>query len=179
MWKPFHCIFRAEPFCKTFDVVLFWSIFGSLHSYSRFPKAWQMPLGKRAFFEEFAVPKSKMHFHLRPSNDFPLGQNYLKIPLSHASQCWKIKQKISFYNFASEASDIIFFAGFQVKTRKGSLCLFLNRFYLPRKIEKFCRQKSKLEFTVLSCQNSNAKLFCRISNTVYMNIANRIVTGLT
>ena len=93
MWKPFHCIFRAEPFCKTFDVVLFWSIFGSLHSYSRFPKAWQMPLGKRAFFEEFAVPKSKMHFHLRPSNDFPLGQNYLKIPLSHASQCWKIKQK--------------------------------------------------------------------------------------
>ena len=40
-----------------------------------------------AFFEEFAVPKSKMHFHLRPSNDFPLGQKYLKIPLSHASQC--------------------------------------------------------------------------------------------
>ena len=65
----------------------------------------------------FTVFENFLYFHLRPLNDFSLGQNYLKIPLCHASQCMKIKQKISFYNIASEVSNV----NFSFKSKKFEL----------------------------------------------------------
>ena len=65
----------------------------------------------------FTVFENFLYFHLRPLNDFSLGQNYLKIPLCHASQCMKIKQKISFCNIASVASNV----NFSFKSKKFEL----------------------------------------------------------